>query len=816
MWTKLAHNIIKYRLLLVIMLGLITVFMGYFAVDVEMRYDFAKTVPQSDPEMQYFEKFREMFGEDGNVVALGIKDSAIYQRNNFEQYLELSNKIKEIEGVRQVLSLPLVFLMEKDTEKKVFNKIDIFDKVPEDQASLDSLIRVALDQKFFSNQLVNSENGALILLISIEKEILNTSKRLNVTEDILSTGKIFEKSTGVDVHFAGLPFVRSVIAGRVSKELKVFLGLSILITGFILLLFFRSWDAVIFPMLIIGVVVVWVLGSIVLFGYKITLLTGLIPPLIVVIGIPNSVYLINKYHQEYERHGNKVRAVSRVVRKIGMVTLITNITTALGFVVLTSTDIVILREFGIIAGLNIMATFVVSIILIPGVFSWLPAPTVKQLRHLKLRPLDWALTLMDTLVHRHRIYVYVVSLIIVVFSAYGMYQIEAVSHVIDDIPKDSEIKRDIDFFERNFSGIMPLEIVVDTGKKRGVTNLKTLRLLNEFEEFLGAQEHISYPVSLVSFVKATRQAFYNNNPDRYDLPSNNRERGFLLRYLDNASDSVGLLSAFVDTSLQKMRISMQVADIGSKEMDKLVGEVVQPKIDSLFKDTGFEVKITGTTPLFIKGNKFLIKNLRFSLILAFIIISIIMGVLFANVRMIIISLIPNIIPLMLTAGLMGYLGIPLKPSTALIFSIAFGISVDDSIHFLAKYRQELFANDFFVPIAISKSLRETGASMMYTSIILFAGFVIFAGSNFGGTVALGILTSTTLMMAMVTNLILLPSLLMTFDDGKRRKDRHPLIEQYDSDTEFYFEHEDEEIDLNMLKVGKAEAERINKLQDSEK
>jgi len=797
MWTKLSHIIIKYRLALVGLLVVITAFMGYKAKDVEMSFDFAKTVPNDDPDMVVFQEFKELFGEDGNLMALGLKDSSVYQSDNFEKLRKLSKEIAALEGVNDVLSLPLVSRLKKDTEAKKFTLEPIFGEFPQTENDFDSLLTVTKEQKFYSGRLINEENGATVILVSINREFLNSAKRLTLTEEIQKVGAEFEEATSIKLHYAGLPFVRSVVAGKVSKEMQLFLFLSIAVTGFILFLFFRTWDAVVFPMTIIGIVVVWVLGSLVLFNYKITLLTGLIPPVIVVIGIPNSVYLLNKYHQEFENHGNKMMAISRVVRKIGLVTLITNCTTAVGFLVLAATDIVILKEFGLVAGLNIMATFLVSIILIPAVFSWLPAPNNKQLKHLKFKVLDAALTQMDLLVHRHRAYVYTVTAILVGIALYGASQVKAISYMVDDIPDDSSIRKDLTFFEKNFSGIMPLEIILDTKERRGVLDLRTLRQVDELENYLSEQRDISNPVSVVSFVKASRQAFYNNNPDRYALPSR-REKNFILRYMQNQSDSTGLFSSFVDSTLQKMRISMQVADVGSHKMDSLISNIIEPKVDSVFADTEMELAITGTTPLFIKGNKFLIENLRFSLLLAFLIISIIMAILFVNFRMIIISLIPNIVPLVITAGIMGFAGIPLKPSTALIFSIVFGISVDDSIHFLAKYRQELFANRFFVPMAVSKSLRETGASMMYTSVILFAGFVIFAWSDFGGTVALGILTSITLLFAMVTNLILLPSLLMTFDDGKRRKDAHPLIEQYDDG--FYQEDEDEEIDIDMIQV----------------
>ena len=804
MWNKLSHIIIKQRLLLVAILVAITAFMGYHARFAEMSFEFAKTVPADDPDMIEFQNFKSQFGEDGNLVALGILDSNIYETDNFKELYKLSKELDTLAGVNSVLSLPLIQLLEKDTANNKFLLKPIFaNGIPDDRTVFDSLMIEAFDQKFYAGQLVNENNGATLVLISIQREVLNSSKRLDLTQKIIDNGEAFEKKTGIKLHYAGLPFVRSVVAGKVKREMQVFLFLSVAVTGLILFLFFRTWDAVVFPMTIIAVVVVWVMGSLVLFGYKITILTGLIPPVIVVIGIPNSVYLLNKYHQEFEKHGNKIMAISRVVRKIGLVTLITNFTTAVGFLVLASTDITILREFGIVAGLNIMATFLVSIILIPAVFSWLPSPGTKQMKHLRFKGVDFVLSKMDILVHRHRAIIYSVTGILVAVSIYGMSKIEAVSYMVDDLPSNSEIKQDLRFFEQHFSGIMPLEIVVDTQKRRGVIDIKNLEKIDEFETFLAEQRDISKPVSVVSFVKASKQAFYNNNPARYSLP-NNREKNYILRYMRNQGDSSGLFNSFVDSTLTKMRLSMQVADIGSHKMDSLIKGVVQPKIDTLFGDTDLKLSITGTTPLFIKGNKFLIQNLWFSLCLAFVIIAIIMAVLFVNFRMIVISLVPNVIPLLITAGIMGFASIHLKPSTALIFSIVFGISVDDSIHFLAKYRQELFSHKFFVPLAVSRSLKETGASMMYTSIILFAGFVIFVFSDFGGTVALGILTSITLLIAMITNLILLPSLLMTFDNGKRSKNLHPLIEQYDDG--FYQEDEDEEIDLELIRVAKEEDE----------
>lgn len=798
MWSSIAKFILSYRLYLIILVGLVTAFFASKIPELELSYDFANVVPPNDPDKVYLDEFKKRFGEDGNVLVIGMQDSSVYEPVNLRRYKYLSDELTRIKGVKNVVSLPLLQRPVRDNENKKFVLEPIFEDIPDSKEAVDSLLKVAFDQKIYSNQLINKENGATLMLLTIDVDILNSDRRNLLMNDILFAGSAFEEKTGIDLHYAGVPFVRSVMTTKVQAELKLFLVLSVVVTALILFFFFRSLHTMLFPMVVIGVMIVWSLGSLALFGYKITLLTGLIPPIIVVIGIPNCIYLLNKYHQEYRRHGEQLKALTYIIQRIGFVTLITNFTTAIGFLVLLATDIAILREFGIVAGINIIATFIVSIILIPGIFSYLPAPTKKQLQHLDARPLDKVLTAFDLLVHRHKYSVVAVTAVVLVISVAGMFKIRSNAFMVDDIPEESEVKRDLAFFEENFNGVMPLEIVIDTGMPRGASNLRTLKKVDEFEQFLAKQENLTPPVSLVSFLKATRQAFYNSQPQFYDLPDN-RDRAFILPYLQNNSESKELSRSFVDSTGQLMRLSLKVADIGSSRMDSLVQGVINPAIKEYFGDNEkIDVKVTGTTLLFIKGNRFLIQNLRSSLIIAFVVISIVMALLFRNVRMILISIVPNLVPLCITAGIMGYFGIPLKPSTALIFSIAFGISVDDSIHFLAKYRQELFNHKFFVAKALSVSLRDTGASMIYTSIVLFCGFIIFAFSEFGGTVALGVLTSATLLFAMVTNLILLPSLLLIFDDGKYSPDEFALIEHYD---EFYTESEDEEIDLGLIEVG---------------
>jgi predicted RND superfamily exporter protein len=366
-----------------------------------------------------------------------------------------------------------------------------------------------------------------------------------------------------------------------------------------------------------------------------------------------------------------------------------------------------------------------------------------------------------------------------------MTRIEAVSYIVDDLPDESSIVQDMAFFEQNFKGVMPLEIIIDTGKEQGVRKPENLQKVNELEIFLKELPHVSPPVSIVSFLKAANQAYFNGNPASYQLPGK-REAAFVQRYIKGKGDVSDLGNSFLDSTGQLMRISLKVADLGSVRMDSLISHQISPKIDELFDGTDLSARITGSTLLFIKGNSYLIDNMKNSLMLAIVIIGCIIGVLFKNIRIMLITIASNLLPLILTAGMMGYFGIPLKPSTALIFSIAFGIAVDDSIHFLAKYRQELKSRNYDILESIRLSIQETGLSMIYTSIVLFGGFIIFVGSDFGGTVALGLLTSATLLVAMTTNLVLLPSLLISFARGREdaaTDDDDDVMNDYDANLD---------------------------------
>ncbi len=760
---KASIFILKKRKFFVSLILLITVFMAYKSQFVQLNYDFSQTVPDSDPDMEYYNGFKDTFGEDGNVFAVGLKDSSIFQLDNFKVYEKLIQEVKGIEGVKGALGLSTLQILKKNTKNKNFQFVPIFNNSLDSQNDLDSLIEFALKQKFYKGKIFNDE-GAITLLITIDKKILNSDRRDALMESLIGKGNEFQENTNIKLHYAGLPYSRYTIANNVKDELSFLLVASLAVTALILFIFFRSLDAVVIPVFIIGIVVVWIFGSLALFGYKITLLSGLLPPLIVVIGIPNCVYMLNYYHYSFDNFKNKSDAFRNVIKTIGLITLITNLTTAVGFLVLSTTDIKILTEFGIIAGINVVATFFVSIFLLPTAYIYLPAPKKSQTDYLNYSFINTLISSFIYISFNYKRTVFLIFTSIFIISIYGITKVKSVSYIVDDVPAESSLMKDLKFFEKNFSGVMPLEIVVDTKMKRGVQNLNTLKKVDRLENFLSDKSYVSSPISIVSFVKASRQAYYNNNPSYYSMP-NNRDKNFILRYIadgyqNNISDEDNISKSFVDSTGQKIRISLNVSDLGSYELDSIVNNIIKPKIDEIFSKSKSEVMLTGTTLTFIKGINFLIENLLQSMLLAFLIISLIMSALFRNIKMVIISLIPNIIPLLIAGGIMGFLSIPLKPSSALVFSIVFGISVDYSIHFLAKFKNELINNS--LKDSILTTISQTGKSMVFTSFILFFGFIIFAFSNFGGTIVLGVLTSIILFVAMITNLTLLPSIILHF------------------------------------------------------
>ena len=763
-WGTVANLILRNRFLIIGAIVLVTFFLSSQWQYMRFTFTEANLLPSTHPENIQYDSFVKTFGEEGNLIVIALKEEQFFEPEIFEKWIALNRKIDSFQEVDFTLSTNNVQELVKDEKLKSFVLKSVFDIEDYELSDIEKFKqKLLLELPFYKNILYDSDGQTIQSAIYLDKNIVNTIQRKDfIFKTFIPLINTFEKDTGLDVKISGMPYIRTLNAQNIVDEIGVFVLSAMLLTSLIFFLFFRSFRATFISMFVVMIGVMWAFGILGLLRYEITILTALIPPLIIVIGVPNCIFLINKYQQEVAKHGNMVKSLQRVIMKIGNATLMTNLTTASGFATFILTDSKVLKEFGIVASINIIAIFLLSLLIIPIAYSFMSQPSKKHLKHLNSLYLKRFVKWMEDRVKHNRINVYIISIFSLVMGIIGIYQINISGSIIEDMPKKSEFFKDILFFDAEFNGIVPIEIIVDSRRKGGATRLSTLKRIDKLEQYIEDIPELSTPISSVSGVKFIKQAYYNGNPNYYKLPTS-QENSFIASYLKNVEDSKGLMQNYIDSTAQFNRVTTFMKDIPTDRIEEIEDDLLK-EINRIFPPERYHVKLTGKTLLYLKGTHYLIRNLIISLSLAILLIAVFMAYMFRSFKMIVISLIPNLLPLIITAGVMGFSGIPLKPSTILVFSIAFGISVDDTIHFLAKYRQELIANKWKIKTSVYIALRETAVSMFYTSIVLFFGFAVFMSSNFGGTVALGGLVSVTLLFAMLANLILLPSLLISLEN----------------------------------------------------
>ncbi|MBE0424726.1 MAG: MMPL family transporter [Lutibacter sp.] len=782
-WTRLTRFILKRRYLILVIIAGFTYFMATQMQYIRISSTEANLLPENHKINIEYNKFLKLFGEEGNLIILAVEDTKLFTPKNFNDWNQLTKKLNDFSEVDFTVGIGDIQELKKNVDEEKFDFVPLYTDEPKTQEEIVKIKTELFENlPFYDNILFNKKTGTIRSVIYLKKDIVNTPARKDFIFNILNPAiEKFEAESDIDVRISGMPYIRTMNSQNIIDEIGLFVGLALGVTSLIFFFFFRSFRATIITLLVVTIGVIWAFGFIGLFRYEISVLMALIPPLIIVIGVPNAIFLINKYQQEVKKHGNQAKSLQRVISKVGNATLMTNVTTASGFATFIFTKSQLLKEFGTIASINIIGIFLIALFVIPILYSFMPLPKEKHLKHLERRWIEAFVKWMESIVRNHRIAVYASTIILIVASIIGIYMIKVSGSLIEDMPKGKQFFKDIVFFEKEFGGIMPLEIIIDTKKEKGVMNLGTLKRMDKLEETIDEIPQLSKPISILNIVKYSKQAFYGGDPKFYQLPTN-QEKNWILSYAKRATSDTNLLDSYVDTTGRFARITTFMKDIGTDKM-KIIEERLQQKIDKEFPKENYDVSMTGKALVFLKGTNYLIHNLVISLSLAIFLIAIFMAFLFRSFKMILISLIPNIFPLLITAGLMGYLGIPIKPSTILVFSIAFGISVDDTIHFLAKYRQELKINNWRIKQSVYNALRETGVSMLYTSIVLFFGFLVFTASSFGGTIALGGLVSVTLLFAMVSNLLLLPSLLLSLEKNIANKEdfKEPTIAILDSE-----------------------------------
>ena len=784
MWLFIAKVILRYRSVFIWLILISTYFMIQQGQTVKLSYAMANLLPKNSKSQLDYNLFVEKFGIRDNIMIIGVKSKIFEDLTTFRSWSTLQGNIQGINGVISAYSVVDAINLIKNKTKKQFTAKSIFDNV-QSEAQLKNASKQLDFLPFYDNTMYSDSTS--IMLVELDDAYITSDKRIQLIEQITALCDNFSLQTGHSILYSGLPYIRTINSELIRKEVGLFIFLALIVTAIILFYFFRTLSAMLISMLVVTIGVIFSFGTLGVLNYDITILSALIPPLLIVIGVPNCIFLINKYHNEFKKHGNKSKSLVQMIRRVGNITILTNTTTALGFATFIITSSRDLRQFGLVASLNIFAVFIISLLLIPIIFSYLNPPKEKHTSHLDRKWLNSLLNTFTYIVLNKRNHIYFVTILIVLSGVYGLLQMSVAGNITDDMPPDSELYQNIKFFEKHYNSVLPLEIMINTHRKNGITKLSTLRRINQLNDSLKLYPEFSRSLSIIDPVKFSKQALYNGNKAFYELP-NSQEKRWLMDYTLK-SETNNWINSFVDDNRQFGRISLNVADIGTTKMNQ-IKEKLQRQADTIFDPNTYDVFITGTSVVFLKGTTYLVNNLFISLFLAILLISFFMAWMFNSFRMVVVSLIPNLIPLIVTGSIMGFFGISIKPSTILVFSIAFGISVDDTIHFLAKYRQELRHNNYNISNSVVAAIKETGLSMFYTSVVLFFGFFIFIASQFGGTLALGLLVSITLFIALLSNLIVLPALLISLEKSIILEAiSDPLLDVFD---------EEEDIDLKEL------------------
>ncbi|TDP58793.1 efflux RND transporter permease subunit [Flavobacterium dankookense] len=786
-WEFIARVILRNRIVILGCIVLITVLLALQWKSIRFTQTEANLIPLDDKVNVDYQKFLDCFGEEGNLIVIATKDKKLFTPKVYQAWSELMQTIQSSKEVSLVVSVDNLQKLVKNDSLETFELKPLVDKNKiQDEAYLTQIQKDLFSKMpFYEGLLFNKKSGAIRSAIYLDKKIVNTKIRKDyVLEKLIPAIENFTQKTNIELHTSGMPYIRTLNAKTIIDEIGLFIGAALLITSLIFFYFFRSFRATLISLIIVIIGVMWSFGIIAGLGYEINVLTALVPTLVIVIGIPNCIFFINKYHQEYYKHANKAKALQRVITKTGTATLMTNITTAVGFATFIATNNDLLREFGIVTTINILAIYLLCLLIVPIFFSYIPPPIPRHLGHLERESLTSFLKWIVNTVKYNRVGVYVTAVCLLAFGIIGINKIKVSGSIIEDMPKNTTFFDDIRFFEKEFDGVMPLEIMIDTKRKNGAMKLSNLRRMEELEQTIMDVPELSKPLSVVNIAKSFNQAYYNGNPEYYSLPSS-QEEIFLLPYIKNSlkNSKENQLKSYITADGSVARMTTFIKDENGEKMESIEAHI-RNKVNKLFPSPRYEVIITGKPSVFQKGTKYLLDNLLSSLLFAFALTGGLVAVMFRSLKMVLVSIIPNLLPLLMTAGLMGFLGIPLKPSTLLVFGIAFGMSVDDTLRFLAQYRLELARNDWKIKKSVFATFNDAGISMFYTSIVLFFGFSVFMLSSFGGTVALGGLVALTLSFGMLSNLVLLPSLVLTLNKTLANQQELPepiidILEQTD-------------------------------------
>jgi predicted RND superfamily exporter protein len=724
------------RIILLLIAGF-TALLGYYAYNVEFDYDFEKFYPKEDSDTEFFNEYRNRFASDNDFLLIGIDNQkSVFTERSISQFKQLTEDLKTVENVNQVVS--------------VFSIPGGFftDSIPDLKADSARIFKLRqLTEPFIDDK---SQSMCIVLL---HKEYLSKEGCDNLVHDV---SNVLEKYDFSKTHLAGRSIAQLYYMEISQRELKLFISLGAIVLIIVLFFTFRTVWGVAVPLIVVLLSMLWTVGLMALFGQPFNLLLTILPTIVFIVGVSDVIHIVSKYLDLLREGEEKINAIIKAFKEVGLATLLTSITTAVGFLTLIIAKIEPIQHFGMYSALGVMVAYVLAFTVLPSILVLSPKP---QNKAVQIGGRFWKTYLNKLLyfVIKQKRYVIASTVLLFLLSLYGISKIEVNNFVLDDVKESNTMRKDFGFFEQNFSGVRPFEMQVDVvDASKTVFSKEVLREIEKLEEYLTNNYEVSSLVSPTSIVKVANYNMELGADDSFEVPSSKRK----LKQIEKAVASSKESKAFVTADLKQSRISGRAKDLGSKvfrvkteNLNKFIEENINPEL--------IKLKLTGSAELIDKNNKGLSVSLLQGLIIAFIVVVLIVGLIFKSLKMVLISLVPNVLPLVFIGGLIGFLGVDIKVSTSIVFTIAFGIAVDDTLHFLNKLKIEL-SRGKPLAIALRRTFISSGKAIIITTIVLCSGFISLIGSSFLGTMYVGILVSVTLFLAVICDLFLLPILILKF------------------------------------------------------
>ena len=753
----------KYRRLAIttlVVLALLSVTAGIFMSQLRFDYDFESFFPENDTDREFYDSFRETFEPDNDFVLFGlVNEAGIFQKDFLVKVDSLTQRLSRLEYVESVTS---------PTNQEILI-------IPSMGGPLTTYPMLRFDQEEHyeedSTYIYRCEHLVNTLFSETRQAVCLVMQTTANLSKVRSDSLVFAvRDVLADFEFDGL-HVSGRIEGqqyfieKMQWEMGIFISVSMVLLVIFLFITFRSLWGIWVPLLVVMLTAVWLLGFMKLTGKPIDLMVTLLPTILFVVGMSDVVHILSRYLEELRNGLAKIEALKIAFREIGMATFLTSITTAIGFLTLLTAAVKPIREFGVYTAVGVIFAFILAFSLLPALLVLFAKPKIANRTNDKLfwysrlrRLFAWTL--------RHRFKVLVGGGVLVIVALIGISRIEIDNFLLEDLHDEDPHKQDFLFFEKHFSGVRPFEMAFSVGDSaETVLDREVILEVNKIEKYLKEEYGLGAIMSPVSLVKHTNMGLFGGNPDRFLVPESKRAFADIRRKIKN-QDYRGPFRMYYTEDRKMGRISGKMTDDGGKlikEKNEKLLKFIEENIDSNL----VECRLTGMALLIDKNNETLASNMMNGLLIAFGIIALIMGILYRSLIIIFISLIPNMLPLLVIGGVMGFSGIDLKVSTSIIFTIAFGIAVDDTIHYMSKLRLELGKGKPLL-YALKRTSISTGKAITVTTLILCSGFITLILSTFTSTYYIGLLITITLVMAVLSDLLLLPVLLILFYRRKKK------------------------------------------------